>query len=245
MYYKRHHLDRRTVLKGIGSTIFLPLFEAMLPASARAAEAMQAPRLLMHYYPNGTYPNFKNGNKFPQHVYDALTGGGDGLGDYLNMISNISTDGLKSFPGNSHVSAFIPLMSASKIDYDKWVKKKGPGYDVMQETFDQRYARAFNLKTLSGSCETLSSYIESFAHVNILANLSWYKDGSLHKPVAAETDPRVLFNKLVGGQSMPRQRTVDNSKKIGDLNRKQLVLDSVKEQIPALKKRLSAHDKIK
>ena len=44
-------LSRRTVLKGIGTTIALPFLDAMVPAFARAADAPI--RLAWFYVPNG------------------------------------------------------------------------------------------------------------------------------------------------------------------------------------------------
>src|SRR5206468_1709209 len=44
-------LSRRTVLRGIGTTIALPFLDAMVPAFARAAEAPV--RLAWFYVPNG------------------------------------------------------------------------------------------------------------------------------------------------------------------------------------------------
>jgi hypothetical protein len=51
---KRRQLGRREVLRGLGATIALPLLDAMLPASARAAEATAKPkRSVFLYIPNG------------------------------------------------------------------------------------------------------------------------------------------------------------------------------------------------
>jgi hypothetical protein len=51
---KRWQLGRREVLRGLGATIALPLLDAMLPASARAAEATAKPkRSVFLYIPNG------------------------------------------------------------------------------------------------------------------------------------------------------------------------------------------------
>ena len=47
-------LARRTVLRGLGASLSLPLLDAMLPAfSARARAATTAHRFLAFYVPNG------------------------------------------------------------------------------------------------------------------------------------------------------------------------------------------------
>ena len=43
MYLTRKHLSRRTVLKGAGATIALPLLDAMIPAGTALAQTAAAP----------------------------------------------------------------------------------------------------------------------------------------------------------------------------------------------------------
>ena len=55
MFVFRKHLSRRTVLKGAGATIALPLLDAMIPASTALAQtaAVSSPRLGFVYFPHG------------------------------------------------------------------------------------------------------------------------------------------------------------------------------------------------
>ena len=46
-------LPRRTVLRGLGASLSLPLLDAMLPAFVRARAATTAHRFLAFYVPNG------------------------------------------------------------------------------------------------------------------------------------------------------------------------------------------------
>jgi hypothetical protein len=46
-------LPRRTLLRGAGTTIALPLLDAMMPALGRAAQSKPPLRLLFGYVPNG------------------------------------------------------------------------------------------------------------------------------------------------------------------------------------------------
>ena len=49
MFVTKKALPRRTFLRGMGTTLALPLLDAMVPAlSARAAQAHAAPRLRLH-----------------------------------------------------------------------------------------------------------------------------------------------------------------------------------------------------
>src|SRR5947207_11140172 len=55
MFLTRKHLSRRTVLKGAGATIALPLLDAMIPAGTALAATAAAPatRLGFIYFPHG------------------------------------------------------------------------------------------------------------------------------------------------------------------------------------------------
>src|SRR5258706_10581324 len=55
MFLTRKHLSRRTVLKGAGATIALPLLDAMIPAGTALAQtaAAPSPRLGFVYFPHG------------------------------------------------------------------------------------------------------------------------------------------------------------------------------------------------
>ena len=60
MFITKKHLSRRTVLKGAGVAISLPLLDAMIPAStamANTAAAIQ-PRLGFVYIPHGAVEKF-------------------------------------------------------------------------------------------------------------------------------------------------------------------------------------------
>ena len=66
---QRWLLNRRHFLRGIGATVALPLLNAMIPASARAAAALDKPRRSVFVYiPNGvngmTWQVTKSGRDF-------------------------------------------------------------------------------------------------------------------------------------------------------------------------------------
>jgi len=55
MFLTRKHLSRRTLLKGIGASLGLPLLDAMIPAGTALAQTAAAPppRLGLVYFPHG------------------------------------------------------------------------------------------------------------------------------------------------------------------------------------------------
>src|SRR5581483_9170764 len=55
MFISKKHLSRRTVLRGMGASIVLPLLDAMVPAGTALAKTAAAPRMKMAfiYFPHG------------------------------------------------------------------------------------------------------------------------------------------------------------------------------------------------
>ena len=55
MFITKKHLSRRTVLRGVGAAVALPLLDAMVPASTALAQTAAAPkpRLGFFYFPHG------------------------------------------------------------------------------------------------------------------------------------------------------------------------------------------------
>ena len=55
MFITKKHLDRRTVLRGVGASIALPLLDAMIPAhtALSATAAKPLPKLGFVYFPHG------------------------------------------------------------------------------------------------------------------------------------------------------------------------------------------------
>ena len=60
MFLSKKHLSRRTVLKGAGATIALPLLDAMIPAGTALAQTVAAPspRLGFVYFPHGALQEY-------------------------------------------------------------------------------------------------------------------------------------------------------------------------------------------
>jgi len=60
MFITRTALPRRTILRGLGASLALPLLDAMVPAATLLAQtpARPVPRLGFVYLPNGVARNF-------------------------------------------------------------------------------------------------------------------------------------------------------------------------------------------
>lgn len=92
MFLTKKHLSRRTVLKGAGAVISLPLLDAMIPAGTALANTPAAikPRLGFVYFPHGAVQKFwtpeGTGKNFQfSRILKPL----EGMRDYVTVISNM------------------------------------------------------------------------------------------------------------------------------------------------------------
>jgi Protein of unknown function (DUF1552) len=92
MFLTKKHLSRRTVLKGAGAAIALPLLDAMIPAGTALADTAAAvkPRLGFVYFPHGAVQKFwtpeGSGKDFKfSRILKPL----EGMRDYVTVVSNL------------------------------------------------------------------------------------------------------------------------------------------------------------
>jgi hypothetical protein len=107
MFITRKHLSRRTLLRGAGVAVALPLLDAMIPAATALAKTAAAPkpRLGFFYFPHGAvmekWTPVADGTAFElQPILDPLAP----FRDQLTIVSNIGNK-----PGESRaVHALVP-----------------------------------------------------------------------------------------------------------------------------------------
>jgi hypothetical protein len=98
MFITKKHLSRRTVLRGLGVTVGLPLLEAMIPAATAIAKTAAAPkpRLGFIYFPHGA-------------VMDKWTPKADGANfDFPEIIASLK-------PYQKHLTVITGLENKSAI----------------------------------------------------------------------------------------------------------------------------------
>jgi hypothetical protein len=242
MIISRKSMNRRTVLRGTGAVLALPLMEAMMPASSVAAEAAQAARKRLHviYTPNGMMmenwtpkeegegytvtpilkPLEPYKNKFAvvsglDHVQaEAL---GDGAGDHGRCCGSYLT--------GMHVKKTEGADLASGISMDQVVAKQFGDLTQIPSL-----EMGLEPPSLVGSCDT--GY--SCAYTN---TLSW---SSASTPLPVTINPREVFERLFGdGDSL------DAKSRLAQLKRQASILDFVADDAKRLSSKMSANDKHK
>ena len=235
-------IDRRTLLRGAGAAMALPLLEAMLPSTLRAAPNDRPPvRMAFLYVPNGmhmpdwtpteTGSDFKLGSilqpleqyKSEMTVLSGLTLNGaralgDGGGDHARSVAAFLTGAhpKKTDGSDIHNGVSVDQVAAGKIG----MQTKLPSLELGLE----RSAPA-------GRCDSGYSCVYT-------SNMSWR---SATSPVAKEVDPAAVFDRLFG--DMAQDDSLANRSKRDRY--KISVLDFVLEDANRLRGRLGHADKQK
>jgi hypothetical protein len=243
---KNWQIPRRTFLKGLGTTIALPVLEAMLPVKSLAVigdatKKAYPTRLAWVYVPNGINMSLwtpsQEGNSFElpfvleplksvRSEISVLTGltcdkarpHGDGGGDHARAQSAFLTGAQprKTDGANIKVGISADQLAAEKL-----------GRMTKLPSLELGIERGMN----AGNCD--SGYSCAYS-----ANMSWRSEAT---PMAKEIDPRAVFERLFGGNNRG-----ENAESRARRERYQKsILDFVQDDARALKSKLGVTDQRK
>lgn len=236
MIITRTPLARRTLLRGFGAAMALPMLEAMT-GPLRAAEASKAPkRFQVFYTPNGmimeSFVPAKTGTDYAlSHTLEPLAP----WRDKFTVITGLAHSNGKDAGG--HARNCAGFLTGAQI-------KHTDGFDFRAGTsVDQVVAKQFGQKTqlaslevgldppsLSGTCEV------SFgcAYTN---SISWRTPTT---PMPVMVNPRDVFERLFGDGD-----TIDPKSRLAQLKSEASILDFVMDDASRLSGRLGSGDKHK
>jgi Protein of unknown function (DUF1552) len=233
MYITRKHLSRRTVLRGMGVSVSLPLLNAMIPAATALAKTAAAakPRLGFFYFPHGAVME----QWTPATVGRDFTVGSilEPLAPFQRQLTVISNLGNK--PGESRaVHALVPAT---------WLSCTHPRESLepfMAPTVDQIAAQHIGQDTPWPSLETATaqghgagSACERGYGCSFSGTLS-YRTATTPLPV--ESNPRQLFLRLFGqGDTAAERRFLTEQTSS--------ILDMIASEVATLGRRLGAEDR--
>jgi len=232
------HISRRTLLKGTGAALALPILDAMLPRAAWAApEMLVRNRMAFIYVPNGaimqSWTPEKTGSDFKlpktlsplQSVKDdvlVLSGLaqnnaralGDGAGDHARDSSCFLTaQHPRKSDSDIHVGTSIDQVAAKQHGH----LTRLPSLELGLEAGRQ-----------AGSCDSGYGCIYS-------SNISW---NSAATPMAKEIRPQAVFERMFGDGEDPKTHARRNFFR-------QSILDFVSEDARRLNKSLGVTDRNK
>ena len=234
-------LSRRTVLKGMGTALALPLLEAMQPMTAWGAESEAPLRLAFVYVPNGKHMQLwtpeKTGTDYemPKLLKPLAEHRQD-----LTVLSGLTLDKARANGDGAgdHARAQAAFLTGSQ-------PRKTHGADIRAGiSIDQLAAQKLGQRTRFASIEIgceggrQSGNCDSGYSCADQSTVSWRTDTS---PVAKEVNPRSVFERLFGGTDNKERNASREKRK----RYKQSILDLVAEDARDLQKKLGATDKRK
>ncbi len=237
-------LNRRTVLKGLGTTLALPWLEAMLPGLATAAAGSAAPPLRMAflYVPNGAHmpdwtPETEGSEYATPWIHEPLEQFRDDycvLSGLAQQRANANGDG-----GGDHARALATFLTGMQA-------RKTHGADIkigvsVDQVAAQHIGRATRFPSLEIGCDQgpQSGNCDSGYSCAYSANISWKTEST---PVGKEINPKLVFERLftVGGNP---DETAEVRAKRDRYNKS--ILDFVLDDAQRLKQRLGIADQRK
>jgi len=234
MFLTRKHLPRRTVLRGIGATLALPLLDSMVPALTAQSRTAAAPtrRFGAVFVPMGERPS---------HWTPATTGIGFEFSPILKPIerfrdSMIVVSNVDRPPAGTHAVSSGTWLTGS-------APKRTEAEDFVAGTsLDQIIAEHIGRDTVFPSLEIatedLTGYVGacdvgySCAYMN---TISWK---SPTQPMPLETNPRAVFERLFGRPGSPGQRAAR-------MRQSRSILDSLRADVADLERGLGARDRVR
>ena len=245
MFVTKKHLSRRTILRGLGVTLSLPLLDSMVPAQTplRNTAAHPRPRLACIEMVHGAAGSTDEGAS--RHYWSPAQDGANfdfsysleplaPFRDYITIVSGIDARQaealMPSEGGADHFRSSAVFLTAAHA-------KQTAGPDISNGTsIDQLYAQHFGADTplpsiqlcieniaLSGSCGFNYSCVYS-------DTITW---ASPTTPVPMTVNPRVVFEKLFGGDSALA----------GARSAKTSILDGIAPDAGRLRRNLGAADR--
>lgn len=240
MFLTKKHIQRRTLLKGAGVALGLPLLESMFPAATALAQATAAPprRFFAAFVPHGAAPGYwvpEKEGELPGElpfIWKPL----EPYRQSLTILTGLHATSSEPPPGETGADHWV---AAAFLCADK--PKKTAGADVRAgQTIDQIIAQQIGRETLlpsvemsvedpgSGSSNCGEGY--SCVYTNTIA---W---SSPTTPLPMELNPQVVFERMFGSGSTPEQR-------VARRERNQSILDSITGKIAGLRAEISVPDR--
>lgn len=234
-FIQKKAIDRRTVLRGLGATMALPLLDAMVPAQTALAKTAGAPvkRLGYVFMPMGCdrsrwTPNAEGTLGELPPILKSL----EPVRDQVTAITNMEL--ASAYPG-SHATSNSAFLSAAHAKHTE-----STDY-FLGTTADQVAAQHIGGATQLPSLEMSMDLLQIVGQCDngyacvYQNNLSW---SSPTTPLPSEAHPRIIFESMFGEGGSAAERTAE-------LQKKASLLDWMTEDIARLKREVGAEDRDK
>ena len=252
MILTKKHMSRRTMLRGVGATMALPLLESMVPAGTAyakttAAKAASRVRMVCIEQVHGAAGISEYGLK--QHLWiPASTGRSfdisksslSPLEKFKSQLTIVSQTDVRMAEAMTAPEVGGDHFRSSAVMYTQSHPKLTEGSDVMVGTsMDQLYAKKFGAETPIPSMQLTIEPVDqsggcAYGYACVYTDtISW---ASPTEPLPMIRDPRMVFEQLFGSGGTPEQRA---ARRATDRS----ILDMLAQQMADLRKSLGPTDR--
>ena len=239
MIVTKKHIPRRTILRGAGAALALPLLDAMIPAATALAQTAAAPkpRFVGCFVPHGMAPGYwVPDNVGTDFTYPFCFAPLQPYHEDVTILSGLHSRSAEPPPGVTGADHWV---AAAFLCANK--PKKTAGADVYAgTTIDQIIAQKIGQETLMPSMQLAvedpgansSNCGEGYSCI-YTNTISW---SSPNNPLPMELNPQVVFERMFGDGSTPEERT---ERRLRDRS----ILDSLRGSLSRLRRDTSASDR--
>jgi hypothetical protein len=239
MFISKKHISRRTLLRGAGATLALPLLDAMVPAATALAQTAAAakPRFVGCFVPHGMAPGYWVPEKVGENPdfpfnWKPL----EPFRDHVTILSGMHSRSSEPPPGATGADHWVAaaFMCANK-------PRKTTGADLyagttIDQIIAQRYGQENLLPSLQLAVEDPGSNSSNCGEgysCTYTNTISWATPTS---PLPMELNPQVVFERMFGDGSTPEQRAARRK-------RDRSILDSLTSSLSRMKTDVSTADR--
>ena len=241
MIVSRQAIPRRTLLRGIGATIALPLLDAMVPALTAVAQSPARPvrRFGVIYHPNGViYENWLPKGVGREFELSPVLAPLAPFRDRLIVVTGLSSHQAEALGdgGGDHSRASGTYLTGVHVRKSDSIVENGVSMDQIAARTFEKDTQLSSLQltmddnSLVGSCDVGYSCAYS-------STLSWLTPTL---PLMAENNPRVVFERLFGSSE-----STDGRVRASRLRQDRSILDSVTARVRQLQRTLGPADNTK
>ena len=238
MIATRKAISRRTILRGIGTAVALPLLDAMVPAftAAQNTPAKAVRRFGVVYHPNGViYDKWLPKGVGTEFELSPVLSPLQPFRDKLVVVTGLFSDQAEALGdgGGDHSRASGTYLTGVHVKRSDTVVENGISMDQIAAKAFERETQLSSLQltvddaSLVGACDVGYSCAYS-------STLSWLTPTL---PLMAENNPRVVFERLFGVND-----STDARARASRLQQDRSILDSITDRVKTLQRKLGAAD---
>ncbi|MEO8096068.1 MAG: DUF1552 domain-containing protein [Acidobacteriota bacterium] len=236
MYVTKKSISRRTILRGAGTVVALPVLDAMIPAFAPAATTAPVRRFGVVYHPNGViYDKWLPTGAGSNYELSPTLKGLEPFKDKLIVVTGLFSDQAEPLGdgGGDHSRACGGYLTGVHVKKSDSIVENAVSMDQIAAKAFERGTQLSSLQmtadenSLLGSCDLGYSCAYS-------STLSWLTPTL---PLMAENNPRVLFERMFGASD-----STDARVRAARLKQDHSLLDSVNDRVNQLQRKLGTAD---